>query len=569
MSKILEPYNKLLLISAQANEAETKERLDFLYGKKEGESFVESLTTEITSSHRNTDEDDVFQEKISAIESDKYQHVIIATHGEVKKRGEADDEKAELAEDRVGETHYGIGLDILKQIKSLKEKGIQDFHIVTCNGGALIHDIAKNAAELKGTNITIYSSSKYGTTKSIMDFIGKTFHEILASGAKNYDEISAIIIGNRLKFSAETIVFSSISPEGELSAVKFRNPKEASQNLAKKRDQLEAFANHNNLIDYFIHSAFAPIYLNNVDAKGDRVALAINSTALTKSLKTVEALKDLSDLQKEEFFKDQLKYSLSKAATNRKLQTVEKIIEISSRIAKGEDVLNYQDGVGSSVLMWASLSGNLDIVKSLLSAKKVDINQVNIARGTALMLAILNGEAAVILELLKNGASVNEPVNIYGGSSLTYALMLSVDESDSQATEKSDKKKTIVKSLLEKLAEEKITAEKEGRPFEIKGDGVKDGETLAESLQNYVQNLLEKGDDSQAIKSLMELSKKIGLFAAESANMEVAGENLDKKKGESFVEKLGLQNPDEKPQSFVKAMEARASAAAGQTPNLG
>ena len=76
---------------------------------------------------------------------------------------------------------------------------------------------------------------------------------------------------------------------------------------------------------------------------------------------------------------------------------------------------------GDTVLMSACRSGNLDLVKLLLS-KSVDLDATNVSDGqTALLLACMNGYSEIVNELVQSGADVNLK-DLEGFTSLVFVI---------------------------------------------------------------------------------------------------------------------------------------------------
>lgn len=504
--------SKKLLFIAAKNPIELKEASELFYGD---DSLLRSQTTEFFTSARKAKEDEEFQARLAESGEGEFDYALILTHGEARNRSTTE------------ETHHAPHLDILAQAQSLAAKGISNQHVVTCQGGALVHDLARKTAEFAGLDLTIYSSSKYGVTNALKSFIGRTSSAILREAEK---EESLTIVRERITGSAETIIFASVSEAGELSAVKFRNPKEP--NPAKGREgQLWAFDDPDSLIKYYETEALVPVYLNELDASGNRISLPVREELVAAATAEIARMRALPADEKETIFRSQLKYSLLKAADNGKTETITKIAEVAVAIGAGEEVLNSQDEVGSTPLIWTAVGNNPEALDTLLATGRVDLNQANNLGGTALMLAALNGFSNVISKLCESGAAVNDPVNKYGGTSLTYALML---DGNPENPEKAENKKLAVESLLKSLAREKTEAESRGEEFELKGTGVGDGKSITESLRNYALSLA--ADNSRESESIVTLTQTLGIDleeerAASATSASVSG-------GKSWVTKM-------------------------------
>ena len=92
---------------------------------------------------------------------------------------------------------------------------------------------------------------------------------------------------------------------------------------------------------------------------------------------------------------------------------------LNSKVVSESD-LPYQDECGNSPLMLASLFGNTEVVRLLLS-RRPDVNFKNINGQTALMLACEYGYESIVLMLLDYGAKVESESNDNKYTALTYA----------------------------------------------------------------------------------------------------------------------------------------------------
>ena len=86
---------------------------------------------------------------------------------------------------------------------------------------------------------------------------------------------------------------------------------------------------------------------------------------------------------------------------NGKIKSVEEIKEL---LKKGAD-LEAKDGDGRTALMWAAMSGELDVVKYLID-NGVDLEAKDGDGRTALMWAAMSGELDVVKYLIDNGADL-------------------------------------------------------------------------------------------------------------------------------------------------------------------
>src|SRR4051812_16053207 len=123
---------KLLLIISQDNEGQVEQQRLRFYSDS---SSLQTQTTEIATYSKEAKDDAAFQQQLANIPSAQYEHAIILAHGDVLERGVADNKE------KTGESYHSQSLDVLGQIEFLIGKDIKNFHIVTCNGGALIHDL--------------------------------------------------------------------------------------------------------------------------------------------------------------------------------------------------------------------------------------------------------------------------------------------------------------------------------------------------------------------------------------------------------------------------------------------
>ena len=83
--------------------------------------------------------------------------------------------------------------------------------------------------------------------------------------------------------------------------------------------------------------------------------------------------------------------------------------------------VNAVNASGWTALMYASESGNLDMVNRLLAAN-AKVNMVNKGGGTALMIASNNGKNDIVKLLIAKGANVNA-IDINGTTALMYAAI--------------------------------------------------------------------------------------------------------------------------------------------------
>ena len=349
----------------------------------------------------------------------------------------------------------------------------------------------------KGSNINIYSSSNHSVPTELISFNGKIFAQI-AQDEPTYERSLEAITTNRLHHSAETIIFCSISENGELSAIKLRNPKESPRHLGFDRgkervSQVSAFQSPDDLLDYFQDSALVPVYLNSRNESGERIALRENTAA--KTIVQDSLLEEFTRLKAtpkalEEFYKNQLKYSLIRASSIKKTETVLAIIEATTHLQDPAEILNHPDGVGNSAFVWAAgVSGDIDTSRKLLTAG-ANINQATYSGGTALIFAVLNGQEGIVEYLVEENAGINDFASAYGGTALTYALTL----------EESESKTSIVKSLLQGLVREKKEFEEKypDQKFELKGK-LETGK-ITSSSQDLLESYLDKLEPSQAVE---------------------------------------------------------------------
>lgn len=95
--------------------------------------------------------------------------------------------------------------------------------------------------------------------------------------------------------------------------------------------------------------------------------------------------------------------------------------KVKAEINSGKDI-NSKDAAGQTALMYASESGQLDVVKYLVeNGAAVNAQSNGYGNGTALIYASTNDRIAVMEYLLEHGADVNATTPIHKETALFWA----------------------------------------------------------------------------------------------------------------------------------------------------
>lgn len=95
------------------------------------------------------------------------------------------------------------------------------------------------------------------------------------------------------------------------------------------------------------------------------------------------------------------------------------VAEIEKVFSQDKNAINATDANGNSMLILACYRGNTDVAK-YIAAKTTDINYKN-KQGTALMAAVMNGDASLVTYLLQKGAKP-DITEESGKTALIYAV---------------------------------------------------------------------------------------------------------------------------------------------------